>query len=249
MPRFFVTGDNISETEIRITGSDASHIMRSLRMKTGEAVTVCDMHCIEYECVIEDFESDCVVLKINSSCPGNTEPPYSLTLYQALPKSDKMEFIIQKAVETGAGRIVPFISERCISRPDKKSARSKSERWNKISLEAAKQCGRGIVPVVEEICSFDEALNEAKLADVPILFYEGDNTKPLRELLGPICPDPDKEKIKISVIIGSEGGFSCNEVERAAKSGISVAGLGPRILRCETAPVVALGAISYALEM
>ncbi len=218
-------------------------------MKKGEGITVCDMHSLEYECLIEDFENDTVVLKIVSIKQGNTEPPYRLTLYQALPKSDKMEFIIQKAVEVGACRIVPFISERCISRPDKKSARSRSERWNKISLEAAKQSGRGIIPVVEDVCTLSDAFREAVKADVPILFYEGDNTVPLKEVLGKYTESDKREDMSISVIIGSEGGFSQGEVELAKESGMIIAGLGPRILRCETAPVVALGAISYALEL
>jgi len=217
-------------------------------MKKGEGITVCDMHSLEYECVIKDFENDTVILEIVSANKGNTEPPYMLTLYQALPKNDKMEFIIQKSVEAGACRIVPFISERCISRPDKKSARSKAERWNKIALEAAKQSGRGIIPVVEDVCTLNEALNEAVKADIPILFYEGDNTLPLKDVLDKYT-DFDKEDMSISVIIGSEGGFSQGEVELAGKSGMIIAGLGPRILRCETAPIVALGAISYALEL
>ncbi len=215
-------------------------------MKTGENVTLCDMHSVEYECVIEGFEEGAVLLSIVSSSQGKTEPPYKLTLYQALPKSDKMDFIVQKAVETGACRIVPFISERCISRPDAKSLRTKNERWNKIALEAAKQCGRGIVPNVSEVCTYSEAIACACKSDIPILFYEGDGTTSLKEILSK--PKCDKSS-DIAIIIGAEGGFSLDEVKSAREAGIAAAGLGPRILRCETAPIVALGAISYALEL
>jgi len=151
LPRFFVSDDNIYDGSIRIIGSDASHIMRSLRMVKGEKITVCDMKSTEYECVISDFDGNDVLLDIVSSGKGKTEPPYKVTLYQALPKSDKMETIIQKSVEAGVYAIVPFVSDRCISRPDEKGKLAKLERWNKIAESAAKQCGRGIIPKVLEI--------------------------------------------------------------------------------------------------
>lgn len=213
-------------------------------MSVGEALTVCNMKCTEYECVIDGFDNGDVLLRVVSSAAGKTEPPYRVTLYQALPKGDKMETIVQKSVETGVFEIVPFISERCISRPDDKAKRSKVDRWNKISFEAAKQCGRGIIPEVREILTFNETLERARVADTAILFYEGDGVVPLNRVL----EKADREG-SISVIIGSEGGFSLGEVDAAREKGILVCGLGPRILRCETAPTVALSAISYALEL
>ena len=248
MPRFFVPSDNINDKQIRITGSDAVHITRSLRMAKGEKLTVCDMKSFEYECVISDFENGDVLLDVISACEGKTEPPYRVTLFQALPKSDKMEFIVQKAVETGVFEIVPFISERCISRPDSKSAASKTGRWNRIALEAAKQCGRGIVPEVKPICTYKEALDMAAKSECPILFYEGDGVCSLKKVLSDIACDK-QNLLHIAIIIGSEGGFSLKEVEEAAKLGITPTGLGNRILRCETAPIVALSALSYALEL
>lgn len=244
MPRFFVPSDNITGDCIRITGSDAAHMARSLRMSAGDEVTVCDMKCTEYECVIDRFENGDAYLKVVSSASGKTEPPYRVTLFQALPKGDKMETVIQKSVETGVFEIVPFISERCISRPDDKSKRSKLERWNKISLEAAKQCGRGIVPEVKDILSYAGMTDAALKSDVAILFYEGDGVVPLNRILEGVSPSST-----ISVIVGSEGGFSQAEVDLAREKGILIAGLGPRILRCETAPIFALSAISYALEL
>ena len=217
-------------------------------MKTGEKVTVCDMHMTEYDCVINGFCENDVILDIVSSSKGNTEPPYKLVLYQALPKSDKMEFIIQKSVEAGVSKVVPFVSERCISRPDKQGGKNKVERWNKIALEAAKQSGRGIVPCVEDICTYDDALKDAKESQLKILFYEGDNTVSLKNVLSGIKTD-NANPLTIAIIIGAEGGFSIEEVAKSEGAGFTPTGLGPRILRCETAPIVALGAISYALEL
>ena len=217
-------------------------------MAKGERLTVCDMHSTEYECVIQGFEGTDVLLEVISKSMGKTEPPYKATLFQALPKGDKMELIIQKAVETGAYAIVPFISERCISRPDAKSAKGKLERWNKIALEAAKQCGRGIIPEVLPICSFDEAVRMASDADAPIFFYEGDGVRSLKSVLSDVKLN-ENEPITVSAMIGAEGGFAKSEVEKAFASGLVPTGLGNRILRCETAGIVALSAISYALEL
>ena len=235
---------NISGANIRITGPDALHITKSLRMAKGEKVTVCDMKSTEYECIVADFENGDVVLDIASKSQGKTEPPYKVALYQALPKSDKMETIIQKSVEAGVYEIIPFISERCISRPDDKGKRSKVERWNKISESAAKQSGRGIIPKVCDILSAKEAFEKASGADISILLYECESTVSLKDII----KDARKD-CSISIIIGAEGGFGENEVEAAGALGIKSAGLGPRILRCETAPVVVLGAISYELEL
>jgi 16S rRNA (uracil1498-N3)-methyltransferase len=239
-----VSEQNISENNIRITGPDALHITKSLRMAKGEKVTVCDMKSTEYECIVADFENGDVVLDIVSKSQGKTEPPYKVALYQALPKSDKMETIIQKSVEAGVYEIIPFISERCISRPDDKGKRSKVERWNKISESAAKQSGRGIIPKVCDILSAKEAFEKASGADISILLYECESTVSLKDII----KDARKD-CSISIIIGAEGGFGENEVEAAGALGIKSAGLGPRILRCETAPVVVLGAISYELEL
>ena len=220
-------------------------------MAKGDLLTVCDMHMTEYECSIADFEAGDVLLEVISSGKGDTEPPYRVTLFQALPKSDKMDFIVQKAVELGVWEIVPFISERCISRPDAKTAQTKLARWNKIALEAAKQCGRGIIPQVRQICSFKQALSLAAEVDCPLLFYEGDTVCSLKGALSTKSADVyDTDKpLVISAMIGSEGGFAQAEVEMASACGMIPTGLGKRILRCETAPIVALSAISYAFEL
>ncbi len=244
MPRFFVPCESITGDKIRIQGGDAVHITRSLRMARGENVTVCDSKAVEYKCVIEDFTDSDVILSVLSSCESKTEPLYKVTLYQALPKSDKMETIVQKAVETGVFEIIPFISERCISRPDEKGKKAKTERWNKIAQAASKQCGRAIIPKVQDVLSISQAFEFCHDSDISILLYEDERASSLKSVLKTL----DKNA-KISVFIGAEGGFSKDEVQLAKSNGIVTAGLGPRILRCETAPIVTLAAISYELEL
>ena len=148
MPRFFVPSTGFDGDIVRITGDDARHIARALRMAAGETVTVCDMHGTTHTCVLERITDAASVARIVASTPSDTEPPYPVTLYQAFPKGDKMDAVVQKAVESGACAVVPFLSERCVSRPDDKSVEKKIARWQRIALEAAKQCGRGIIPEV-----------------------------------------------------------------------------------------------------
>ena len=166
--------------------------------------------------------------------PNDSEPSVRVTLYQALPKGDKMEFIVQKAVELGAVRIVPMLTKRCVSRPDAKSMQKKLVRYQKVAKEAAKQCGRGMVPEVGEMVTLERALAQADAA-VKVLFYEGGG-QPIQELL-------DEQSGDVAVFIGSEGGFEAEEVDLAKRSGAQIATFGKRILRCETAPLAALSII------
>ena len=161
MPRFFVPSTGFDGDIVRITGDDARHIARALRMATGETVTVCDMHGTTHTCVLERITDAASVARIVASTPSDTEPPYPVTLYQAFPKGDKMDAVVQKAVESGACAVVPFLSERCVSRPDDKSVEKKIARWQRIALEAAKQCGRGIIPEVRRPLSYAQMLEEA----------------------------------------------------------------------------------------
>ena len=162
----------------------------------------------------------------------------------AYPKGDKLETVIQKAVELGASRIIPFESSRCIKRPSPEKAEKQNARLSRIAEEAAKQCGRAILPTVSLPISYNEALKQAKTADLPIFCYEGDGTKSLKRIL-----NDGKFAKSVSLVIGSEGGFSREEAEAAKEAGLVSANLGPRILRCETAPSYALSAISYFFEL
>lgn len=234
MPRFFV--DEVFGGKIFITGQDAKHITGSLRMKEGDKVIVCDKNEVEHYCKIVAL-GDKVELEVSLSSVCENEPDVKLTLYQAMPKSDKLEFIIQKAVELGVSEIVPIMTSRCISRPDDRSMAKKSIRYNKIAEQAAKQCGRGIIPAVRPMMSFDAAAAMAAKDDCAMIFYELGGEK-----IGDIIPGGAKS---ISVIVGSEGGFSEQEIKIAERNKIVPASLGKRILRCETAPVAALSIIMY----
>ena len=252
MPRFFVRKNQIEGSRIAILGDDAHHISRSLRMAKGDSIVVCDMQKTEYDCVLEEFLPDRVIALITESRQTDTEPPFVATLYQALPKGDKLESIIQKSVECGASEIVTFNSERCIAK-EKGDEENKLKRRNRIAEEAAKQSGRGIIPEVKSTIGFSSMLEAAAKADIAIFCYEGDGTESLKSVLEErkeeISIAKEKGELKISLVIGSEGGFSLNEVEKARNAGLIPVGLGARILRTETASSFVLSCLVYELEM
>ena len=249
MPRFFIRANQIEDGVVTLLGDDAHHISRSLRMAAGECITVCDMQKNEYECELTDFLPDRVLAKILTSRASDTEPPYHAIVYQALPKGDKLESVIQKAVECGASEITTFESERCIVRAKGENESKKVERRQRIALEAAKQSGRGIVPAVNPTISFSEMCRRAAEADIALFCYEGDGTEPLPVAIQKAVAKIDKKNPTIALIIGSEGGFSLAEAEKICSMGILPVGLGKRILRTETASGFALACLVYALEM
>lgn len=251
MPRFFVRKDQIEDRRVTILGDDAHHISRSLRMAAGERITVCDMQMVEYDCVLCEFLPDRVIADIVSERKCDTEPPYTVHIFQALPKGDKLDSVIQKSVECGAASITTFNSERCIAK-EKGDEENKLKRRNKIAFEAAKQSGRGIIPEIYPTVSFAEMLRKASEADIRLFCYEGDGTVPLREFLSEKRAEltlPDGEIPKISAIVGSEGGFSLAEVEKAKQAGFIPVGLGKRILRTETASPFILACLCYEFEL
>ncbi len=249
MPRFFVRADQIEEIgeekRIIIKGEDAHHISHSLRMAKGEKIEVCDMQKNVYECELCDFLPDKVVALVVNDRKSDTEPKCTVKLYQALPKGDKFENIIQKSVECGVSEIIPFMSERCIAKLDKKDVPKKLARWQKISESASKQCGRGIIPEIKEPLSYKEMLDSASKEELFIFCYEGDGTNTLKQILRSYNGEVPE---KISLVVGAEGGFSINEAALAKKYGAKMAGLGKRILRCETAAPFALACIAYETE-
>ena len=246
MPRFFVSGSAVDgeNNVIKITSEDARHIARSLRMAVGDSVTVCDGSSTEYLCEltrIRDEECEC---KILSSRPAAGEAPVDITLCMAYPKGDKLETVIQKAVEMGASRIVPFESSRCIKRPKAEKLDKVVARLTRIAEEAAKQCGRAKLPTVTSPVGYSEMLRIALESELSLFCFECERERSLKAAL--------KERGKvgsISVIVGAEGGFSSAEAEEAALAGCVSISLGERILRCETAPSYVLSAISYEYEM
>ncbi|MBQ9783155.1 MAG: 16S rRNA (uracil(1498)-N(3))-methyltransferase [Clostridia bacterium] len=249
MPRFFVRADQIADGKIRLVGEDAHHIARSLRMAVGEEITVCDMQGNEYRCRIEVFDEDrAVCASVLTVKPPENEPPCRIRLFQALPKGDKLDTVIQKAVECGAAEIVPFESERCVVRMKPEAEERKTERRRRIAAEAAKQCGRSLLPTVQPTVSFERMLSMAGESDVCLFCYEGDGTRPLGELLR-AHPELREGGRSVSVIIGSEGGFSIREAQAAVSAGMHAVGLGKRILRTETASGFVLSCLSYVTEL
>ena len=249
MPRFFVGEGQISRDRVIITGEDAFHISRSLRMAVGEHITVCDGDMNEYECELVAFPGDVEARIINKKRTAS-EPPFFACIWQALPKGEKLDTVIQKSVECGASEIRLFESERCIVRTNPASEDKKGQRRQKIALEAAKQSGRGIVPRVFGAVSFSEMLRSAASADIPLFCYEGEGTVPLGEVLrSAVLRLGRREGLTVSVVIGPEGGFSHTEYERAAEAGLIPVGLGKRILRTETVSTFLLGALSYEFEL
>ena len=230
-PRFF--GENSGEAAV-ITGPDAVHISRVLRMRAGDLAVVCDGAGTDCLSRIVTAAESAVELEILDRRPSEGEPRLRLRLFQCLPKSDKMDFIVQKAVELGASEIIPVISKRCVSRPDPKTAAKKTERWQRIAEEAAKQCGRGRIPGVGELMTFREAV-KAHGTGTGLFFYECGGAR-LNDIVSPDCTEAD-------IYIGSEGGFEPGEAELARAAGIVPATLGTRILRCETAPVAAIAVL------
>lgn len=237
MPRFFTEEFTEDKTLAIISGEDAAHISRVLRMGKGDSVTLCDKNSTDYFGTILSADSKRVEVRILESCPSAGEPNVQVALFQAVPKGDKLELIVQKAVELGAFRIDPVLTRRCVSRPDQRSWERKRERLQRISYEAAKQCGRGIIPEVGEILTLEEALDRMAGYDLSLLFYE-QSRQPLAPLL-------EKTWKSAALLVGSEGGFDPEEAELAEQFGVEAASLGSRILRCETAPLAALSAIMF----
>lgn len=250
MPRFFVPQEQITDQTVIILGDDAHHVSRALRMAVGEHITVCDMQGNDYECELSAFLPDRVEATILSSSVCASEPPYRACVYQALPKGDKLDSIIQKAVECGAATLTTFESERCIVRLKGENENKKVERRQRIALEAAKQSGRGIVPAVYPTVPFMKAVEEAAKADLALFCYEGEGTEPLSSAIERVCADWKEDTVPtVSLMIGSEGGFSPAEAEAAKRAGMIPVGLGKRILRTETASGFVLSCLVYALEL
>ena len=249
MPRFFVRQEQIEDGIVTVRGDDAHHISRALRMAAGEHITVCDMQKYEYECELTEFLPDCVRARVLEQRKCETEPPYHAHLYQALPKGDKLDSVIQKAVECGVHEITTFESERCVVRLKREGEEKKVERRQRIALEAAKQSGRGCVPTVHAGLSFADAIADAAKADIALFCYEGDGTESLAEVLKSKKAAASGALPTVSIVVGSEGGFSLAEAEAARAAGLICVGLGRRILRTETAAAFVLACLVYELEL
>lgn len=234
MPRFFLDFSPAVGETVTLNGADARHIASALRMSAGEAVTLCDGVGTDYACTVEAVQREAVTLRVNAAAPNRTEPSLRVTLYMGLPKSDKLEWVIQKAVELGVFSVVPVMTGRSIVRLDARDAAKKQERWQRIADEAAGQSGRGIRPAVCAPITWKQALPRLKEENT-LLCYEGGG-QPIGSLITPA-------ERAVSLVIGPEGGFDPAEVEAVTAQGGRIATLGPRILRCETAPLAALSVL------
>lgn len=246
MQRFFVEPFQIEEEnhQIHITGSDVNHIRNVLRMKQGDKLWISDGGEKEYCCIIEALEEEQVLLHILYAQEPDYELPSRLYLFQGLPKADKMELIIQKAVELGAYQIIPVETRRCVVKLDEKKAEKKVSRWQQISESAAKQSKRMLVPEVSQVMTFQEALDFAKQLDVCLIPYElAKGMNETRRLIDTI--EPGKS---VGIFIGPEGGFEESEVSEAMEAGAHPITLGHRILRTETAGLAILSVLMFHLE-
>lgn len=245
MHHFFVDKNQIIGESITIQGADVNHIKNVLRMKNGQEVLVSDGEGNEYLCIIESLLQESVFAKILEERMNTNELPSKIYLFQGLPKSDKMELIIQKAVELGAFEIIPVATKRAIVKLDSKKEESKRKRWQGICESAAKQSMRGLVPTVTKVMTFKEAVLYGKDFELKLIPYEleigMDKTK---SAIGNVKPGTS-----IGIFIGPEGGFEESEIEFAKENGIIPISLGKRILRTETAGLTTLSILMYLLEL
>lgn len=244
MSHFFINSSQVVGSELTIVGDDVNHMKNVLRMKEGEHFSAADENGMCYECSVETLDKHQVTANILDRKTGETELSSKIYLFQGLPKSDKMELIIQKAVELGVYEIIPVVTKRAIVKLDAKKEASKLKRWQSIAEGAAKQSGRMLIPQVSEVKSFDEALKKAKELDVRLIPYECatgmDGTRSILENIKP--------GMSVGVFIGPEGGFDTSEVEQAKIFGVEPITLGRRILRTETAGLTTLSILMYLLE-
>lgn len=242
MHSFFVDKENISNDKITILGEDVNHISRVLRLRCNDEILIGDGECNEYSCSIESICKTQVICNILKRCLNKTESPLKITLFQGLPKSQKMDLIIQKCVEIGVYSIQPVITERVVVKVEYKDIKNKLDRWRRIALEAAKQSKRGIVPQVLEPVNFKDAISQLTQMDAAVVPYEREESRGFKSV-----SEIFKNIDNIGIFIGPEGGFSDIEIDACIKNSIIPVTLGPRIMRTETAGFAAASIIQYEL--
>ncbi len=247
MPKFFIKSNQIQENQITILGEDVKHITQVLRAKPEEELTVCNREDgFNYLVKIDSITPTSVLCKIVDCMKPFVEPPVDVTIFQGLPKSDKMEYIIQKNVELGAKEIVPVTMSRCVVKLEEKNTNKKVERWQKIAESAAKQSGRDYIPKVQMPINVQTLSKSIKEFDLILLAYENEKENTLKQELKKMKPS---QGLKIGVVIGPEGGLDKKEVEILVEQGAKVITLGKRILRTETASMMVMSNIIYEYEM
>ena len=244
MYHFFAEHENIFDDYIDIRGGDVNHIKNVIRLKPGDEVLISSGDNYDYHCVIDTIGDDVVRSRITEVNEKGNELPVKVYLFQGLPKSDKMELIVQKAVELGVAEIVPVAMKRCVVKLDAKKAAKKVSRWNTIALSAAKQAKRGIIPEVREVRNFKDILEEVQDIEFMLVPYEeAKGMQASKELISQA-----KGKKSIGIIIGPEGGFEKEEIEQLKAAGGQTMSLGKRILRTETAGMTVLSILMFTIE-
>ena len=238
MPRFFMAGTNIMGGMAIMTGRDAEHV-RVLRLRPGEDMIICDGKGTDYKCRLVKADREQVEAEVIEVVPCPAEPTVQVTVLCGLPKGDRTDYIIQKCVEAGASEIMFFQSDRCVAKPDKPE--KKLERWQRIAEEAAKQSGRGVIPQVSWAGDYADALNVANQKELGLFMYETGEREALNAVL-----EANSDVKTAAIVTGPEGGFAPFEADLARIVGLHICSMGERILRCETAPVVAVSALMYA---
>ena len=245
MYRFYVSADQLAEKEVFISGGDVNHIKNVLRLEVGDWIVACDGNGTDYVSRIQSICSDEVVASIEKVQLTGTELPVRITLFQGMPKKDKLELIIQKAVELGACEIVPVMTKRTVVKlSEEKKINKRLERWQSIAYAAAKQCDRGIIPTVHKPVSYEEALAMADQLDYNVIPYElQTGMEEARKIVDQAC-----KQRSLGIFIGPEGGFEPEEVERAMTRNIHPMTLGKRILRTETAGMALLSILMFQMQ-
>lgn len=250
MPKFFVKEEQIKDNEIIIIGQDVKHIKKVLRAKIGDELQICNSQNGEnFLCEIQDLENEDITCKIKEKIQEKVESNIEVTIFQGLPKADKMEYIIQKSVELGVSNITPVEMKRCVVKLDGKDKIKKIERWQKISEVAAKQCGRDIIPQINNVINIQNICNLISEYDILLVAYENEKENTLKEQIEKLKKQNNSEsKIKIGIVIGPEGGLEENDVNKLKENGAQIITLGKRILRTETVALNILSIIMYELE-
>ena len=249
MPRFFVKNEQIRGTTIEILGEDVKHIKNVIRKQIGDNLEICDQDTRKsYMCKIEKIENENILANIIEELQ-NYEDKVKVDIYQGLPKADKMELIIQKSVELGANAIIPVEMKRCVVKLNDKDKVKKIERWQKISEVASKQCGRDIIPKINNVVNISKICSLIENYNILIVAYENEKENTLKQQLKEIKQQiNDDNKVKIGIVIGPEGGLEEKDVELLKQNGAKVITLGKRILRTETVALNVLSIIMYELE-
>lgn len=249
MPKFFVTEEQVNDEKIKIIGQDVKHIKNVLRKKVGNELMICNTSTKkDYLSEIITIEENCIECKIKEQIENKVESNIKVSILQGLPKADKMELIIQKSVELGVYEITPIEMKRCVVKLNEKDKIKKIDRWQKISEVAAKQCGRNIIPNINQIINLKNVCNLFDKYDIVLVAYENENKNTLKNELEKIKQKYNNREIKIGVIIGPEGGIDSEEIKMLQENGAITITLGKRILRTETVALNVLSIIMYELE-